>query len=97
MRRLYLAAILFLLIAGGAVVWYFTPVPVNSAIGGKVTWVIPKGSEVQEGTELVRISALSGGEIAAARSKIDGVVSEICVKKGDDIAAGVVVVRIDKK
>ncbi|MCR5559118.1 MAG: acetyl-CoA carboxylase [Schwartzia sp.] len=97
MRRIYLAAALFLLTAVGAVVWHFTPVPVNSAIGGKVTWVIPEGSEVQEGTELVRISALSGGEIAAARSKIDGVVSETCVKKGDDIAAGVVVARIDKK
>ena len=97
MRKIFPAAVLFLLIAGGAVVWHFTPVPVNSAIGGKVTWVIPEGSEVREGTELVRISALSGGEIAAARSKIDGVVSETCVKKGDDIAAGVVVVRIDKK
>lgn len=97
MRKFYIAGILLCLIAVGAWLWSRTPVPVNAAIGGEVTWVAEPGTEVSEGSELVRISALSGGEIAAARSKYNGVVREACVKKGDAIASGAVVVRIEKR
>lgn len=97
MRRIYLAAALLILTAAGGLLWRCMPVPANAVVGGKVTWVIPKGSEVREGSELVRISTLTGGEIAAARSKTEGTVSEVCVREGDSIASGAVVVRIDKK
>ena len=97
MRRIYVAGVLFCLMAVGAWLWSHAPVSVNAAIGGEVTWVVPPGAEVSEGSELVRVSALSGGEIAAARSKVSGVVRETCVRRGESIVSGTLVVRIEKK
>ena len=72
---------------------------VNAAavIGGEVTWTVRPGDEVTEGSELVRVAALSGGEAVAARSRWNGVIRETRVAPGDNIKSGTVVARIEKK
>ncbi len=97
MRKAYLAAGLALLLF---LAWLLARPQVEDAaavIGGEVTWVAQPGDEVTEGSELVRVAALSGGEAVAARSRSHGVIRETRVARGDHIRSGLVVVRIEKK
>ncbi len=98
MRRGYvLAAGLTLLLL---VFWLFRQsqtVDETAVIGGEVTWAVQPGDEVTEGSELVRVAALSGGEAVAARARWRGVVRETRVASGDRIMSGTVIARIEKK
>ncbi len=82
-----------------ALIWQLLPAPAVNAtavLGGTVTWAADPGEEVAEGSELVRVAALAGGEAVAARSKVSGVVRETRVRVGDRITSGAVVARIEK-
>ena len=88
---------LFLLLFVG---WQMLPPPtvnVTAVLGGDVTWVIETGAEVAEGSALVRVAALAGGEAVAARAKEAGVLREVLVRPGDKIISGRVVARLEKK
>lgn len=88
---------LFLLLFVG---WQVLPPPtmnVTAVLGGDVTWAIEPGTEVTEGSELVRIAALAGGEAVAARAKAAGVLREVLVRPGDKIVSGRIVARLEKK
>ena len=80
---------LLLLVLGGQMIPPPT-VNVTAILGGEVTWSAAPGTEVREGSEIVRIRALAGGEAVAARAKAAG------VRPGDRIASGTVVARLKK-
>lgn len=69
----------------------------RAAIGGEVTWVIAPGTRVEEGSALVRVAALSGGEAVAARSAVRGVVRETTVAVGEQVRKGASVAKIRKE
>ncbi|MBQ7515983.1 MAG: biotin attachment protein [Schwartzia sp.] len=97
MRKVALAAGLAFLVF---LIWLLGRNPVENAtavIGGEVTWTVRPGDEVTEGSELVRVAALSGGEAVAARARWRGVVRETRVAPGERITSGTVVARIEKK
>lgn len=88
---------LFLLLFVG---WQMLPPPtvnVTAVLGGDVTWAIEPGAEVTEGSALIRVAALAGGEAVAARAKEAGVLREVLVRPGDKIISGRVVARLEKK
>ena len=88
---------LLLLLFGG---WQMLPPPtvhVTAALNGDVTWAAEPGTEVMEGSEVVRVSALAGGEAVAARAKAAGILREVFVRPGDRIVSGRVVARLEKK
>ena len=68
-----------------------------AVISGTVSWTAAAGAEVEEGSELVRIRSLTGGEIAAARSSGKGRVVEVLVQPGDELVKNKPVARIEKK
>lgn len=68
----------------------------TAVIGGEVTWVAAPGTVVAEGSELVRVAALAGGEAAAVRARAPGIVREVWVQPGEKIASGAVVARIER-
>ena len=77
---------LLLLVLGGQMIPPPT-VNVTAILGGEVTWSAAPGTEVREGSEIVRIRALAGGDAGAAR---------VFVRPGDRIASGAVVARLEK-
>lgn len=86
---------LLLLVLGGQMIPPPT-VNVTAILGGEVTWSAAPGTEVREGSEIVRIRALAGGDAVAARAKAAGVLHEVFVRPGDRIASGAVVARLEK-
>ena len=66
---------------------------VKSTLSGEVTWAAEPGTEVTEGSELVRVATLTG-EVAAARAPQAGTVQEVFVKPGDQITAGTIAARL---
>lgn len=69
----------------------------RAAISGKVTWVVAPGTRVEEGSALIRVAALSGGEAVAARAGVRGVVRETTVAVGDQVKKGALVAKIEKE
>ena len=69
----------------------------RAAISGKVTWVVAPGTRVEEGSALIRVAALSGGEAVAARAGVRGVVRETTVAVGDQVKKGALVAKIKKE
>lgn len=97
MRKILWGVGFFLLLFVG---WQVLPPPtmnVTAVLGGDVTWTIEPGTEVTEGSELVRVAALAGGEAVAARAKAAGVLREVLVRPGDKIVSGRIVARLEKK
>lgn len=92
-KMLAAVSLVFLLVFCVHTVMASTGVEVRSGLSGEVTWVIPAGTDVSEGTELVRIATLTG-ESAAARAPKDGRVEQVMVHPGDKLSPGMVVVRI---
>jgi len=95
MNRKILAAIFFVcLTVGGihlAVAGGLTDV--KSTLGGTVTWTVAAGTHVEEGSEIIRISTLTGSA-AAARASSAGTVREVLVRSGDAVQKGMTVARI---
>lgn len=97
MKRKLIGMLLFVCLAAGGVHMALAGAAsdVRSVLGGTVTWTVPVGTHVEEGSELVRISTLTGSS-AAARANMAGTVREVLVKPGDVIGKGSVVARISE-
>jgi len=97
MKKSFAAAVVFFILA--ACVYYIDDASSvqKAAIGGQVTWVIPPGTPVEEGSELLRVSALSGGEAVAARANVRGVVDKVMMNVGDHVKTGMSVAKIERK
>ena len=96
MKKIGLAAVLAaVLLLGVHVVKAGSSIEVISSLSGDVTWTAAVGTQVSEGSEIVRVSTLTG-EAVAARAVENGSVSAVMVKPGDKIFAGQVVARITK-
>lgn len=67
----------------------------KTTLAGQVTWTVPVGEAVTEGSALVRVSTLTGSAVAA-RATIGGTVQQVLVNNGDHVKSGDVVVRIAK-
>jgi len=67
----------------------------KTTLTGQVTWIVPVGQAVTEGSELVRVSTLTGSA-AASRATTAGTVQQVLVQPGDNVKSGEVVVRIAK-
>lgn len=96
MKRKLIAMLLFACLAAGGVHMALAGgADVRSVLGGTVTWTVPVGTHVEEGSELVRISTLTGSS-AAARANMAGTVREVLVRPGDVINKGSIVARISE-
>ena len=89
------AGILFVLAVGYYKVNYVDVSEAKAVLDGEVSWTIEAGTAVEPGSELVRISTLTG-QVAAARATEYGIVEEILVKLDDKIEAGMIVAKIRK-
>ena len=87
--------ILFVLAAGYYKVNYVDVFEEKAVLDGQVAWSIDEGASVEPGSELVRISTLTG-QVAAARAAEAGIVEEILVRPDDKVEAGMIVARIRK-
>lgn len=96
MKRILLVMLtLALLLVGGHAVLAGSGQEIRSSLSGEVTWTTAPGTPVAEGSELVRISTLTG-EAVAARALSDGRVEAVLVHPGETVAVGQVVARIVK-
>lgn len=96
MKKIGLAAVLaVVLFLGIHVVMAGSSIEVISSLSGDVTWTAAVGTQVSEGSEIVRISTLTG-EAVAARAVGNGSVSAVMVKPGDKVFVGQVVAHITK-
>ena len=84
------AGILFVLAAGYYKVNYVDVFEEKAVLDGQVSWSIDEGASVEPGSELVRISTLTG-QVAAARAAEAGIVEEILVRPDDKVEAGMIV------
>ena len=66
---------------------------VTSTLSGQVTWTAAVGTHVDEGSEVIRISTLTGSA-AAARAAASGTVKEVLVHPGENVERGMLVARI---
>ncbi len=89
------AAVVLVLFLGVHVVMAGSNIEVRSSLSGDVTWTAAVGTQVYEGSEIVRVSTLTG-EAVAARAVEGGTVSDMMVRPGDKVFAGQVVARITK-
>ncbi len=94
-KGLMMAALAAILLLGVHVVLAGGSMEVRSSLSGDVTWVAAVGTQVSEGSELMRIATLTG-EAVAARAAENGIVLEVLVKPGDKVFAGEAVARIAK-
>lgn len=93
-RKLLITALFVCLMAGGihlAIAGSLTDV--RSILGGTVAWTVPVGTRVEEGSEIIRISTLTG-TTAAARASVAGTVQQVLVGEGDTVQKGTVVAKI---
>ena len=97
MKRKWLAAAAFAVLAIGILFLQDAASVQRAAIGGEVTWIIEPGAHVEEGDALVRIAALSGGEAVAARAKDRGVVRRTVTMVGAHIRKGDAVAKIGRE
>ena len=97
MERKILAATAFVLLTSGVAFLNDASTVQRAAIGGEVTWVITPGTRVEEGSALMRVAALSGGEAVAARANARGVVRETAVAVGEQVKKGALVAKIRKE
>ena len=97
MKKKMIAAAVFVVLALGVLLIDDASGFQRAAIGGEVTWVITPGTRVEEGSELIRVAALSGGEAVAARAGFRGVVRETTVVVGEQVKKGALVAKIRKE
>ena len=97
MNKKMVAAAAFVLLAAGLLFLDNVSEFQRAAIGGEVTWVITPGTRVEEGSALMRVAALSGGEAVAARANARGVVRETAVAVGEQVKKGALVAKIRKE
>ena len=97
MNKKMVAAAVFVVLALGVLFIEDVSSVQRASIGGEVTWVIAPGTRVEEGSALMRVAALSGGEAVAARSGVRGVVRETTVSVGDQVKKGASVAKIKKE
>lgn len=93
-KKIMLLAALFVCVVG---VWTATAaslVEQRSVLAGSVVSTVQVGQNVNEGSELVRVSTLAGSA-TAARATVKGIVREVLVANGSEIKSGDVVVRIE--
>ena len=83
-----------------ATVFVFTSSAANvnqeSVLTGQVVSVVPVGTVVKEGDVLVTVQSLTG-PMPAARSTVNGVVTNVTVKNGDQVNRAQVVAVVDGK
>ena len=96
-RKMVAAAAVFVVLALGVLFLDDASGFQRAAIGGEVTWVIAPGTRVEEGSALMRVAALSGGEAVAARAGVRGVVRETTVAVGEQVKKGALVAKIRKE
>lgn len=97
MNKKVLAAAVFVMLALGVLFLEDASRTQRAAIGGEVTWTIEPGTHVEEGSALLRVAALSGGEAVAARANVRGVVREMKVSVGDRVKTGDLIAKIEKE
>lgn len=68
----------------------------ESVLTGQVVSVVPVGTVVKEGDVLVTVQSLTG-PMPAARSTVNGVVTSVTVKNGDQVNRAQVVAVVDGK
>ncbi len=95
MYKKFLTGMLFLsLIVGGV---HFVAAgglrAVTSTLSGQVSWTAAVGTHVDEGSEIIRISTLTGSA-AAARASASGTIKEVLVRPGENVERGMLVARI---
>lgn len=88
-----LAVLAVILVLGAWTAMAGSLVDQRAVLSGTVQSVVAVGASVSEGTELVRVSTLTGSG-TAARATHNGVVKEVLVKVGSKIKNGDVVVRL---
>ena len=72
------------------------PVAHTTVLTGKVTSIVAKGAQVAEGDALVTVETLTG-PMAASRATVSGIVTEVDVTPGMEIARGQQVAVVDGK
>ena len=97
MNKKIVAAVAFVVLALGVLLLDDASGFQRAAIGGEVTWVIAPGTRVEEGSALMRVAALSGGDAVAARAGVRGVVRETTVMVGEQVKKGALVAKIRKE
>lgn len=89
-------ALSFAILAGSASVASAANVNQETVLTGKVVSAVSVGTSVQEGDTLVTVQTITG-PMVAARSNVDGVVTQVNVKANDSIQRGQVVAVVDGK
>ena len=96
MNKKMVAAAAFVVLAAG-LLFLDNVSEFQRAASGEVTWVMTPGTRVEEGSALMRVAALSGGEAVAARANARGVVRETAVAVGEQVKKGALVAKIRKE
>ncbi len=65
----------------------------TSVLNGNVSWTVPVGTQVKQGSSLINIATLTG-DASASRASADGTVQAVLVKPGDTVKEGEVVVKL---
>ena len=96
MKKRYIVFVLVLcmmMAAAAACAMESSQVEQKAVISGTVAQTIAVGSQVKSGDSLVDISTLTGTS-SAARATLDGTVSQVLVKPGDQVSPGQAVAYI---
>lgn len=96
MKKRYLVFVLLALIMAASAVacaMEGAQVKQQAVISGTVVKTAAVGSAVRSGDSLVDISTLTG-TASAARATVDGTVTQVLVKPGDEIAPGQIIAYI---
>ncbi|MBQ9365730.1 MAG: hypothetical protein IJT82_08125 [Schwartzia sp.] len=97
MRKYIAAGFLIIVFAAAALLSRYVLIRQDAVMGGRVTWVIELGENVNEGDAILKVAALSGGDVVASRATAAGTVEEVNVKVGDNIKSGTMILRLKKR
>ena len=97
MNKKMFAVAAFIVLAAGVLFLEDATGDQRASIGGEVTWVAEPGTRVEEGSALLRVAALSGGEAVAARASVRGVVRKTMVSVGGRVKTGDLIAKIKKE
>ncbi len=85
LAKIGVAVVVAACIAGAVNVYASGNIEHKSILSGTVVSVVAPGTEVHEGDVLVMVTSLAG-PVPAARAESDGVVKEVLVTKGQNLA-----------
>lgn len=96
-KKILLALCGITILCAGTVAWAMggTAVPQKAVISGEVTSTVEVNQNVTAGTSLVEVGTLTG-TTAAARSTVDGKVTQVLVKPGDQVNPDQIVVYVEE-